>query len=74
MTNAYDRQLRKKAQEIAKKEGFAGILKEGVFSMMTGPMFETPTEVRALQTFGVDAVGMSTVPEVYLFTQKIKTI
>lgn len=64
MTNAYDRNLRQKARKFFSDAGLVDILHEGVYTMTTGPMFETPSELKALRVLGVDAVGMSTVPEV----------
>ncbi len=62
MTVAYDRQYRDLAQQIAAVMGLP--LQHGVYAWLTGPNFETPAEIRYLQTIGADAVGMSTVPEV----------
>ncbi|MBQ0018342.1 MAG: purine-nucleoside phosphorylase [Clostridiales bacterium] len=61
MTDTYDKKLRAKLKEAALKEGIE--LREGVYTMMSGPSFETPAEIRFLRTIGSDAVGMSSVPE-----------
>lgn len=38
-------------------------IREGVYQYMTGPSYETPSEVRLARQLGADAVGMSTFPE-----------
>ena len=62
MSEPWDPALRKLLTECAAKVGVP--VTEGVYVGLTGPSYETPAEVRMLQTFGVDAVGMSTVHEV----------
>lgn len=62
MTTAYAPELRELVRGVAKHAGIA--LHEGVYVAMPGPTYETPAEVKMLQTIGADATGMSTVPEV----------
>ncbi len=62
MTRAYDRELRALALESASRLGMG--LRQGVYAWLPGPSYETPAEIRMLRALGVDAVGMSTVPEV----------
>jgi purine-nucleoside phosphorylase len=62
MTKAYAPELRKLVKEAATTANVH--LEEGVYVAMPGPCYETPAEVKMLQTLGADATGMSTVPEV----------
>lgn len=62
MSQAYDRDYMENARLIAREKGIE--LKEGVYAGLSGPSFETPADLRFLRAVGVDAVGMSTVPEV----------
>jgi purine-nucleoside phosphorylase len=61
MTEAYDKKFVKFATDAAKKNKLRH--SDGVYAGVPGPTYETPAEVRYLQTIGADAVGMSTVPE-----------
>jgi purine-nucleoside phosphorylase len=62
MSRAYDSQLRETARAVAKSNDIP--MQEGVYVCLAGPSFETPADLRFLRGIGVDAVGMSTVPEV----------
>ncbi len=62
MSQAYDLELRQRAQQVAAEAGIT--LREGVYVCLSGPNFETPAEIRMLRVMGADAVGMSTAHEV----------
>jgi purine-nucleoside phosphorylase len=62
MSDPYDRALREQMRQAAAAVGVP--LQDGVYCGLLGPTYETPAEVRMLERLGVDAVGMSTVPEV----------
>ena len=61
MSQVYDRKLQSMARQVAKKAKVD--LHEGIYCCLAGPSFETPADLRFLRKAGVDAVGMSTVPE-----------
>lgn len=61
MSQVYDRGLHQAARQAAEEEKIK--LREGVYVGLAGPSFESPADLRFLQTIGADAVGMSTVPE-----------
>jgi purine-nucleoside phosphorylase len=56
MENVYDYSLRKKALSIAK---FNIKAKQGVYFGVSGPAYETPTEIKAYRLLGGDVVGVS---------------
>lgn len=62
MHEAYDHALLDEARQIARERGIKVV--EGVYLATQGPTYETPAEYKMYRTFGADAVGMSTVPEV----------
>ncbi len=61
LTEAYYKPYRELALAEGKRLGVR--VHEGVYAAVTGPMYETPAEIRFLRTIGADMVGMSTVPE-----------
>jgi purine-nucleoside phosphorylase len=73
MSEPYDPALRRAALAAARRLHIrAG---EGVYVAVTGPSYETPTEVRAYRMFGGSVVGMSVAPEVIAARQlKMKVL
>lgn len=67
LTDAYDARLRKTALSCARRLGFRA--REGVYLALSGPSYETPAEIKLYRSFGADALGMSTVPEVIVARQ-----
>jgi len=56
--------LRSAMQHAARETGYP--VHEGVYLAASGPLYETPAEIRMFRMLGADAVGMSTVPEAVL--------
>lgn len=61
MSRAYDRDLLRRAEAAARAAGIS--TRRGVYAAVSGPHYETPSEIRLLRACGADLVGMSTVPE-----------
>ena len=62
MSEAYNKELIRKADEIAAEKGIK--IQHGIYIGTQGPTYETPAEYKMFRILGADAVGMSTVPEV----------
>ena len=69
----YDRNISDKIREFARDEKIN--LRYGSYCCLQGPMYETRSEIKYLTKLGIDAVGMSTVPEI-IYANKLgmKTI
>ena len=67
MLEPYSKKINNKLKEIAKQNDIE--LHEGTYASVVGPQLETRAEYRMLQILEVDAVGMSTVPEVIVAKQ-----
>lgn len=61
MSEVYSRMLQKIVENAAVTAGVP--LRRGVYIQTTGPQYETPSEIRAYERLGADAVGMSTAIE-----------
>jgi len=61
VSEVYSRELRAIARAAAEELNMT--LQEGVYGWWSGPVYETPAEIRMIRTLGGDAIGMSTVPE-----------
>lgn len=62
MSQCYNKELIKLTKDVSESLGYS--IRSGVYAAVSGPMYETPAELRMFRLFGGDAVGMSTVPEV----------
>src|SRR5699024_1053976 len=61
VSEVYNRELRNIALNVEKENDIT--IREGVDGWWSGPVYETPAEIRMIRTLGGDAIGMSTVPE-----------
>jgi purine-nucleoside phosphorylase len=61
MSQVYSSRLRR-AADLAGRAAQVPLV-HGIYAALPGPSYETPAEIRYLRMIGVDAVGMSTVPE-----------
>lgn len=63
MSEPYNLEINARTEAIIKKD-YADIrVHQGTYCGVTGPQYETPSEIRLLHQLGGDAVGMSTVAE-----------
>jgi len=63
-SNYFDAEMKHRLCQCASRSKIQ--LHQGTYCWLKGPSYETPAEIQMLKRIGVDAVGMSTVPEIFL--------
>jgi purine-nucleoside phosphorylase len=72
-SNYFDTEMKDRVIQCASQIKI--LLQQGTYGWLKGPSYETPAEIQMLKRIGVDAVGMSTVPEIFLaHSLGIKTV
>lgn len=61
MSSVYAPELQELVVDEARAIGVE--VRRGIYGALSGPSYETPSEIHLLRNLGADAVGMSTVPE-----------
>lgn len=64
MSEVYSRHLAELLHAAANHQHVRAM--DGVYGFASGPVYETPSEIRSYRSQGVDVIGMSTVPEATL--------
>jgi len=62
LTTVYNKEFIKLTEEVAKELKIE--IKKGIYCGNSGPTYESPAEIKMMKSWGANAVGMSTVPEV----------
>jgi purine-nucleoside phosphorylase len=68
-TDPYDLTLAESVHQLAPRLSLQTKVHKGVYAFVPGPRYESRFDVQFLRKFDVDAVGMSTVPEVLALAQ-----
>ena len=64
INKAYDSKLIKVAKDLGNDMDMQDFMHEGIYICLGGPNFESVAELKMLEFWGVDAVGMSTIHEI----------
>jgi len=63
-SNVYNKEMQSYVVKAAKTLKYDFVRPSGCYAMVSGPTYESTTEVKFFRQVGADSVGMSTVPEI----------